>query len=194
MPRPQSSSQADIDERHALTGLGEEPPPVVTDKRPIRQGDPPLNGVPAEMRHAARGWNFNASIELLNIQNAGARIRCQDELIFICAQCKLELMAESQETPGRAEAAEKKARRRMKQGRPDPDIPASAWQAAARGNISHGVRRGRPKSWALRNTVQRLQVLAGQWNEGMVWKDGFVPSRLIDFLVRALHAAGDQIS
>lgn len=53
------------------------------------------------------------------------------------------------------------------------------------------ARRGRYKSWTLRNTIHALQACAAAWNKNFIWSAGRVPpKRLLKFLVEVLRAAG----
>jgi hypothetical protein len=53
------------------------------------------------------------------------------------------------------------------------------------------ARRGRYKSWVLRNTVHALQACAATWNKKLIWSAGRAPpKRLVKFIVEVLRAAG----
>jgi hypothetical protein len=53
------------------------------------------------------------------------------------------------------------------------------------------ARRGRYKSWALRNTIHALQAHAAAWNKRLIWSAGRAPPKcLLKFLVEVLRAAG----
>ena len=48
---------------------------------------------------------------------------------------------------------------------------------------------GDKKSYALRDTVQRLQTFAGQKNKNLIWRDRNIPPGLVEFIIAALDAA-----
>ena len=62
--------------------------------------------------------------------------------------------------------------------------------ARPRKRMTQLARRGKYKSWALRNTMHALQVCAAGWNDNLTWREGKAPpQRLIRFLTRVLSAA-----
>jgi hypothetical protein len=71
-------------------------------------------------------------------------------------------------------------------------IPSSRKDfALLQGRKMRVARRGRYKSWALRNTIHALQACAAAWNKNFIWSAGRVPpKRLREFLVEVLRAAG----
>jgi hypothetical protein len=70
-------------------------------------------------------------------------------------------------------------------------IPSSRKDfASLQGRKMRVARRGRYKSWALRNTVHALQACAATWNKKVFWSAGRAPpNRLLKFLVEVLSAA-----
>jgi hypothetical protein len=70
-------------------------------------------------------------------------------------------------------------------------IPSSRKDfALLQGRKMRVARRGRYKSWALRNTFHALQACAAAWNKRLFWSSGRAPpKRLIRFLVEVLRAA-----
>ena len=63
--------------------------------------------------------------------------------------------------------------------------------ALLRKQMMRMARRGRYKSWALRNTIHALQTCAATWNKNLTWDKNrrAPPKRLLKFLVQVLRAA-----
>jgi hypothetical protein len=213
LPRRSPFTQADIEARSRLSGLG----PSAN----------PRTGTPV---HA--DWNFSEAMDTLNIRHFEERTRCADQLSFICTVNRLARCAEAQETRGRKARAfqlaprwqkarmrewremdtaknanEKLTERAFRRWQKLPSLPQSLEQEAVRelGHIPSSrtdfallkerqmrmASRGRYKSWALRNTVHALQTCAGTWNKKFIWSAGRAPpKRLVKFLVQVLRAAG----
>jgi hypothetical protein len=122
LPRPSPLTQADIKARSQLTGLpkfaaakGDVQPKdlfqtevaftkVMTEadgSKRVRKEIRGLGRITDEMRQFAGNWNFSAAIDTLGLRHIKDRRRCEDELILICVNNKLAMLAEAQETPGR---------------------------------------------------------------------------------------------
>jgi hypothetical protein len=118
MPRPSPLTQANIDARGRLTGLPRDASPAVDGdaepaavltpaeisavEREVEGEQSERPGITAEMRQAARGWDFSGAIGTLGIPHIeDQRRKCEAELILICINHRLTLLAERQETPGR---------------------------------------------------------------------------------------------
>jgi hypothetical protein len=84
--------------------------------------------------------------------------------------------------------------REREEGRELDHIPQSRDDfAPLRGQMKQMARRGRYKSWALRNTIHALQACATTFNKKLIWEEGcHAPPGLIKFLVEALGAANIQ--
>jgi len=202
MPRPNPFTQADIEARSRLTGL-----PQIADPEADMPACPPEGGITPAMRRGA--WDFSAAMDTLRVRHMEDRRRCENELILICVINKQGMLAEAQETPGRKARALQLAP--QKKRRQKPFLPQSLEQEAVRalGRIpqSRGdfallrrkmmrmTRRGRYKSWALRNTIHALQACAATWSKNkLIWDESRrAPSkRLLKFIVQALGAANIQ--
>jgi hypothetical protein len=65
--------------------------------------------------------------------------------------------------------------------------------ALLRKQMMRMARRGRYKSWALRNTIHALQACATTWNKELIWDEGcHAPPKLLQFLDEVLRAAKIQ--
>jgi hypothetical protein len=84
--------------------------------------------------------------------------------------------------------------REREEGRELDHIPQSRDDfAPLREQMKQMARRGRYKSWALRNTIHALQVCATTFKKKLIWEEGcHAPPGLIKFLVEALGAANIQ--
>jgi hypothetical protein len=162
-------------------------------------------GITPTMLNVARNWDFSAAIDTLGLRDIDGIARCKNELILICINHKLAKRAEAEETPGRKARAFQLAPQKKRRQR--PFLPQSLQQEAVRAlgripcscddyallqkKMMRMARRGRYKSWALRNTIHALQACAAAWNEKLIWDENgrSPPKPLLKFLVQVLRAA-----
>ena len=209
MPRRTPFTQADIEARSQLTGL-----PQIADPKTGTPALPNWNFSAAldilSVRHIAE--RTRCADEITFICNLNKLTRCAEAQETPGRKARAFQLAPRwqkarvREWRKMGDANKKLAEQAFRRWQKSSWLPQSLEQEAVRelGHIPSSckdfallqeqkmrvARRGRYKSWALRNTVHALQACAAAWNKNFIWSAGRVPpKRLLKFLVEVLRTA-----
>ena len=218
MPRRSPLTQADIDARcrsrfpRALGQVGARPH--------ARLGVvPSVEATSPDNTHNTRsfcGCDFTDALDILGVPS-NARAQCAHELEVIRTLYADVKIADAEDAPARKMETFHKASRWYQRRlasvdsppRNSPRMPQALELEAVRlqspgfssekflnackdlkDRYKRQSRAGRKKSYALRQTIHRLQTFAAEKNEKLVWDNRNIPIKLIQFVIAFLDAAG----